>query len=66
MKSQSPLFIGTREIGDLGSNASAPPLIWQIPIILYTRKVVNAKSDVLSLGTVTLAFDNEPFCESIQ
>ena len=53
-----PVLVGTRKTVDLGSWASAPPFICSFPIILYTCIVVNAKSDVFSLGTVTLALDN--------
>ena len=44
--------IETRKFGDLESSASTLSLVCMFPIILYRRKVVNAKSDVCYPGEV--------------
>ena len=49
---------GTRRIGDLRKNASTPPHICSFPIILYTRIVVNAKSDAFPLRRLVSCVDN--------
>ena len=52
-----PLLVGTRIIGDLESSASTPPLICSFYIILYTCKVINAKSDAFALCLIGKRLD---------
>ena len=49
---------GTRRIGDLRGNASTPPRFCPFPIILYTRKVVNAKLGAFSLYLPATRIEN--------